>query len=86
MVSPDAVFGDEARPSGLWEEVGPARMQARGMDAGELREYYRNRNLLKTEVLPRHVANAALFFLTRQTPTTGATLPVDGGLPEAAPR
>ncbi len=26
------------------------------------------------------------FFATRQTPTTGATLPVDGGLPDATPR
>jgi len=35
---------------------------------------------------PGHVANAVLFFATRQTPTTGATLPVDGGLPDATPR
>ena len=33
-----------------------------------------------------HVANAVLFFATRQTPTTGACIPVDGGLPDATPR
>ena len=33
-----------------------------------------------------HVASAVLFFITRQTPTTGATIPVDGGLPDATPR
>ncbi len=86
MVSPDAVFGSGRRRSGLWAEVGPARMLARGLDERGLEEYYRTRNLLKARVTPEHVANAVLFFATRQTPTTGATLPVDGGLPDATPR
>ncbi|NGZ06841.1 MAG: bifunctional aldolase/short-chain dehydrogenase [Magnetococcales bacterium] len=86
MVAPDGVFADGARPSGLWAEVGPDRMQARGLDADGLQEYYRNRNLLKARITAQHVANAVLFFVTRQTPTTGATLPVDGGLPDATPR
>ncbi|RMF86254.1 MAG: SDR family NAD(P)-dependent oxidoreductase, partial [Nitrospirae bacterium] len=86
MINADAVFGDEAIPSQLWAEVGPERMRARGLDAAGLREYYRNRNLLKAEVTPDHVAEAVLFFATRATPTTGATLPVDGGIPEAFPR
>jgi NAD(P)-dependent dehydrogenase (short-subunit alcohol dehydrogenase family) len=86
MVSPDAVFSDGRRKSGLWAEVGPSRMKARGLDEAGLEEYYRSRNLLKARVTPRHVANAVLFFVTRQTPTTGATLPVDGGLPDATPR
>ena len=34
----------------------------------------------------RHVGNAVVFFVTRQTPTTGATILVDGGLPDATPR
>jgi rhamnose utilization protein RhaD (predicted bifunctional aldolase and dehydrogenase)/NAD(P)-dependent dehydrogenase (short-subunit alcohol dehydrogenase family) len=86
MVSPDAVFGNSARRSGLWAEVGPDRMKARGLDQAGLEEYYRTRNLLKTSVTSRHVANAVLYFATRQTPTTGATIPVDGGLPDATPR
>ncbi len=86
MVSPDAVFSEGERKSGLWAEVGPDRMKARGLNEKELEEYYRKRNLLKTKVTASHVANAALFFCTRQTPTTGATLPVDGGLPDATPR
>jgi NAD(P)-dependent dehydrogenase (short-subunit alcohol dehydrogenase family) len=86
MVAPDAVFSHGARSSGLWAEVGPDRMQARGLDAAELEEYYRNRNLLKARIRADHVANAVLFFLTRRTPTTGATIPVDGGLPDATPR
>jgi len=86
MVAPDAVFGEGARKSGLWAEVGPSRMRARGLDEKGLEEYYRGRNLLKARVTPEHVANAVLFFVTRQTPTTGVTLPVDGGLPDATPR
>ena len=86
MVAPDAVFSEGDRKSGLWAEVGPSRMRARGLDEKGLEEYYRNRNLLKARVTARHVANAALFFVTRQTPTTGATIPVDGGLPDATPR
>ncbi len=86
MVAPDAVFSHGSRRSGLWTEVGPDRMRARGLNEQELEEYYRNRNLLKARVTAAHVAKAVLFFATRQTPTTGATLPVDGGLPDATPR
>jgi rhamnulose-1-phosphate aldolase/alcohol dehydrogenase len=86
MVSPDAVFAHGSRRSGLWAEVGPDRMRARGLDEKGLEEYYRQRNLLKAKVTAEHVAKAVLFFATRQTPTTGATLPVDGGLPDATPR
>jgi rhamnose utilization protein RhaD (predicted bifunctional aldolase and dehydrogenase)/NAD(P)-dependent dehydrogenase (short-subunit alcohol dehydrogenase family) len=86
MVAPDAVFSHGGRKSGLWAAVGPDRMAARGLSAQELEDYYRNRNLLKARVTARHVANAVLFFATRQTPTTGATIPVDGGLPDATPR
>lgn len=86
MVSPDAVFSHGSRKSGLWAEVGPDRMRARGLDEKGLEDYYRNRNLLKAKVTAVHVAKAVLFFATRQTPTTGATIPVDGGLPDATPR
>ncbi len=86
MVAPDAVFGHGARRSGLWATVGPDRMRARGLDEQGLEEYYRQRNLLKTRVTGEDVARAVMFFATRQTPTTGATIPVDGGLPDATPR
>lgn len=86
MVAPDAVFSDGERKSGLWQEVGPGRMKARGLDEKGLEEYYQSRNLLKAKVTADHVANAVLFFVSHQTPTTGATIPVDGGLPDATPR
>jgi len=86
MINADAVFGDDDVPSGLWQEVGPDRMRARGLDASGLREYYRNRSLLKREVTPEHVGAAVVFFASGATPTTGATLPVDAGVPGAFPR
>ena len=86
MVAPDAVFSGGTHKSGLWAEVGPGRMKARGLDEKGLENYYRNRNLLKAKVTAEHVANAVLFFALRQTPTTGACIPVDGGLPDATPR
>lgn len=86
MVNADAVFGDDDVPSQLWQEVGPGRMKARGLDAQQLRDYYRDRSLLKQPVTPRHVGEAVAWFASMRTPTTGAVLPVDGGLPEAFPR
>ena len=86
MISVDAVFGDDSRPSGLWQEVGPHRARAHGIDPSELPEFYRRRNLLKARVTGDDVGRAVVFFASNQTPTTGATLTVDGGLPEATPR
>ncbi|MCJ7692248.1 MAG: SDR family oxidoreductase [Sedimentisphaerales bacterium] len=86
MVAPDAVFSEGKYKSRLWNLVGEDRMKSRGISEDELHEYYRNRNLLKAAVTGRHVGNAVMYFITRQSPTTGATIPVDGGLPDATPR
>lgn len=86
MINPDAVFGDADIPSGLWEAIAPSRAQSRNLTVEELQEFYRQRNLLKAHIHPHHVGNAVVFFASRQTPTTGATLPVDGGILEAFPR
>lgn len=86
MINADAVFDADGVSSGLWDLVGPERMQARNLDPEGLRAYYRQRNLLKTEVKAEDVGNAVVFFAAGQTPTTGATLPVDGGIPAAFPR
>lgn len=86
MVAPDGVFSEGSRRSGLWAEIGPDRARARGLSEGDLEEYYRNRNLLKARITARHVAKAVLWFASRQVPSTGVTLPVDGGLPDATPR
>ncbi len=86
MINPDAVFGDNDISSKLWDLIGPDRMKSRGLDAEGLKEYYKNRNLLKQSVTSEHVGNAVVFFAGDQTPTTGASLPVDGGIVAAFPR
>jgi len=86
MINADGIFDDHGISSGLWDVVGPDRMRSRNLDPDGLKEYYRNRNLLKTEVLADHVGNAVVFFASGLTPTTGATLPVDGGVAGAFPR
>jgi NAD(P)-dependent dehydrogenase (short-subunit alcohol dehydrogenase family) len=86
LVNADAVFAEGDTPSGLWETVGPARAASRGLAVESLPEFYRERNLLKARVTARHVGNAVVFFASEQTPTTGATLPIDGGIVEAFPR
>jgi len=66
--------------------VDPALAKSRGLAPADLDAFYRERNLLKARITPDHVGNAVVFFATNQTPTTGATLPVDGGVAEAFPR
>lgn len=86
QINADAVFRHGDTPSGLWREVGPARARSHGLAPEALPELYRTRNLLRARIEARHVGNAVVFFASNATPTTGATLPVDGGLPEAFPR
>ncbi len=86
MINADAIFDDAGVSSGLWDVVGPERMRSRNLDPEGLKDYYRQRNLLKTTVHADHVGNAVVFFASEQTPTTGATLPVDGGIMAAFPR
>ncbi|MBU0945238.1 MAG: bifunctional aldolase/short-chain dehydrogenase [Proteobacteria bacterium] len=86
MINADAIFDDHNISSGLWDVIGPDRMRSRNLDPEGLKAYYRERNLLKTEVLADHVGNAVVFFASTLTPTTGATLPVDGGVAAAFPR
>lgn len=86
MINADAVFGSAENPSGLWKEVGPARAASRDIAEDELEAFYQDRNLLKARVTAAHVGSAVVFFATQTTPTTGAALPIDGGLPGAFPR
>jgi rhamnulose-1-phosphate aldolase/alcohol dehydrogenase len=84
MLNPDAIFGG----SRFWsDEMRTMRAQAYGVDTERLPDFYRNRTLLKVEVTADDVAEAALFLAgPRSAKTTGAMLPVDGGVKEAFPR
>ena len=84
VVNPDAVF----QGSGLWsQEIRQQRAQAHGISVDELEDFYRQRNLLKERITADDVAEAVLFLASdRSAKTTGAMLPVDGGLRDAFPR
>lgn len=84
MLNPDAIFGG----SRFWsDEMRSMRAHAYGIDDAKLPDFYRNRTLLKVEVTADDVAEAALFLAgPRSAKTTGAMLPVDGGVKEAFPR
>ena len=84
VVNPDAVF----QGSGLWsQEVREQRAQAHGISVDDLEEFYRGRNLLKERITGEDVAEAVLFLASdRSAKTTGAMIPVDGGLRDAFPR
>lgn len=86
LVAPDAVFAEGEVRSGLWTHIGPERAAARGLSPEALPAFYRERNLLKAEVTGSHVGHAVVFLASGRIPTTGAVLPVDGGIPEAFPR
>jgi rhamnulose-1-phosphate aldolase/alcohol dehydrogenase len=83
MVNPDAVF-----EAGLWTpELKAERAKAKGIPVEKFEDSIRQGNLLKAAVYAEDVAEAALFFASeRSAKTTGAFLPVDGGLREAFPR
>jgi NAD(P)-dependent dehydrogenase (short-subunit alcohol dehydrogenase family) len=84
MLNPDAIFGN----SRFWsDEMREMRAKNYGVDADKLPDFYRARTLLTTEVTALDVAEAALFLAgPRSAKTTGAMLPVDGGVKEAFPR
>ena len=86
LVTPDAVFSEGEFQSGLWAKVGPERARARGVSTEALPALYQQKNLLRAQITGRHVGAAVVFFASGATPTTGAVLPVDGGLPGAFPR
>jgi NAD(P)-dependent dehydrogenase (short-subunit alcohol dehydrogenase family) len=84
MVNPDAIFGD----SRFWsDEMKRMRASNYGIEAAALPDFYRKRTLLNVTVSAEDVAEAILFLAgPRSAKTTGAMLPVDGGVKEAFPR
>ena len=84
VVNPDAIF----QGSRLWsEEIRQERASAHGVPVEKLEEFYQQRNLLKAQVHAEDVAEAVLYLASdRSAKTTGAMIPVDGGVREAFPR
>jgi rhamnulose-1-phosphate aldolase/alcohol dehydrogenase len=85
VVNPDAVI----RGSRIWDsEWRRERAGAYGVDAGaELEEFYRNRSLLKQNVLPEDIAEAVYFFASDSSiKSTGNIINVDAGNAQAFTR
>jgi rhamnulose-1-phosphate aldolase/alcohol dehydrogenase len=78
-VNPDGVV----RGSGIFASGwGADRAKVYGVPEEELGRHYAGRTLLKTEVLPEHVAAAVFALLAGDLSlTTGTIIPVDGGVP-----
>lgn len=80
-VNPDAVLQGSGIWSDAWREQTAASL---GIGVDELPEYYRKRSMLGVAVEPTHVAEAIAWLASEQrsSRTTGATVPVDGGVRE----
>ncbi len=85
VVNPDAVIRGSRIWDGDWRKE---RAAAHGIDAGdELEEHYRQRSMLKLNVLPEDIAEAVLFFATSASAKcTGNIINVDAGNAQAFPR
>ncbi|HEX9890077.1 MAG TPA: bifunctional rhamnulose-1-phosphate aldolase/short-chain dehydrogenase [Nitriliruptorales bacterium] len=80
-INPDAVVQGSGIFAGGW---GAQRAQVYGVEEDELGEFYAGRTLLKREVLPEHIADAAFCLVSGElTRTTGMLVPVDSGLAPA---
>jgi rhamnulose-1-phosphate aldolase/alcohol dehydrogenase len=80
-INPDAVVQGSGIFAGGW---GAERARIYGVAEDELGRFYASRTLLKREVLPEHVANAAFCLVSGElTHTTGLIVPVDAGIAAA---
>ncbi|HEV2599059.1 bifunctional rhamnulose-1-phosphate aldolase/short-chain dehydrogenase [Sphingopyxis sp.] len=84
-VNPDAVIKGSRIWDGDWRRE---RAGAHGIDSGsELEEHYRNRSMLKRDVLPEDVAEAVYFLSSDMSAkSTGNMINVDAGNAQAFPR
>jgi rhamnulose-1-phosphate aldolase/alcohol dehydrogenase len=80
-INPDGVVRGSGIFSGGW---GASRAETYGVPEEDLGKYYAQRTVLKVEVLPEHIASAALALTNGTLPiTTGLVVPVDSGVPQA---
>lgn len=77
VVNPDAVLRGSKIWTGKWKEE---RASAYALSTDELEDHYRQRSLLKLNVLPEDIAEAIYFFVSdASAKSTGNILNVDAG-------
>jgi len=83
-VNPDAVFeGSHLWDHGLREE----RAAAHGIAPDALEDFYKDRNILRRSVTTADVADTVVHLIgDASSRTTGAVIPVDGGVAACFPR
>ena len=79
-VNPDGVIVGSKIWEGEWAE---GRAKAYGIAVSDLLAHYAKRNLLGQIILPEDIANGVYALLAILNKSTGITLNVDGGIPEA---
>jgi rhamnulose-1-phosphate aldolase/alcohol dehydrogenase len=80
-INPDGVVRGSGIFAGGW---GAKRAAVYGVDEEDLGKFYAQRTLLKREVLPENIANAAFALCTSDfSHTTGLHVPVDAGVAAA---
>jgi NAD(P)-dependent dehydrogenase (short-subunit alcohol dehydrogenase family) len=85
VVNPDAVIKGSKIWDGDWRKE---RAGTHGIDSGkELEEHYRQRSMLKRDVLPEDIAEAAYWLASDQSAkSTGNMINVDAGNAQAFTR
>ncbi len=79
-VNPDGVIVGSKIWEGAWAE---GRAKAYGISVADLPAHYAKRNLLGQIILPDDIANGVFALLAILNKSTGLTINVDGGIPEA---
>lgn len=79
-INPDGVIVGSKIWEGAWAE---GRAKAYGISVEELPAHYAKRNLLNEIIRPEDIANGVYAFLGILDKSTGNTINVDGGMPNA---
>ena len=77
IVNPDAVIKDSKIWGGKWRSE---RAKSNKININKIEDFYKNRSLLKVNIVPEDIAEAVYFFASSKSlKSTGNILNVDGG-------
>lgn len=79
-INPDGVIVGSKIWEGEWAE---GRAKANGISVEELPNFYAKRNLLNEIILPEDIANGVFALVSILSKSTGNTINIDGGMPNA---